>query len=259
MKIFTVDAFANGPFTGNPAAVCFLTAEADEVWMQSVAAEMNLSETAFVLPIGNRFSLRWFTPVLEVDLCGHATLATAHLLFCDPQQGSRDHLHFDTKSGELTAVREGEFIRLDFPSLPAASCEPADGLIEALGVKPTFVARSRFDYIIEVATEQELQDIRPDFDLLRRIEVRGVIVTTASTTYDFASRFFAPGAGVNEDPATGSAHCVLAPYWSEKLGKTDLSAFQASSRGGYLRVRLNGDRVNLVGKAVTILAGNLLT
>jgi PhzF family phenazine biosynthesis protein len=260
IPIVQVDAFTSEPFSGNPAAVCVLPAARDEGWMQKVAAEMNLSETAFLVPRGDEFDLRWFTPATEVDLCGHATLASAHVLWERGAIAPDRTARFHTKSGLLTADRRGEWIELDFPATIAAPASPPDGLLAALGLDAArFVGRSRFDYLVEVDGERLVRDLRPDFARLRAIPVRGVIVTSraASGDCDFVSRFFATGAGIDEDPVTGSAHCALTPFWSDQLGRTELVARQVSARGGLLRVRLDGDRVRLAGRAVTVLRGEL--
>ena len=260
VPIFQIDAFAVGPFTGNPAAVCLLEKEADADWMQSVAAEMNLSETAFVAPRTDGFELRWFTQVAEVDLCGHATLASAHLLWETGRLAEADTARFHTRSGLLTAKRTGDWIELDFPATPAESIEPPPGLSELLGSVPKFVGRSRFDLLLELTAAEELRDLNPDFVGLSSLPVRGLIVTAKSDVpeYAFLSRFFAPAAGINEDPVTGSAHCALAPFWAERLGKTEMTAYQCSPRGGAVKVKLAGDRVLLRGKAVTMLRGALV-
>jgi PhzF family phenazine biosynthesis protein len=262
LRITQVDAFTNRPFAGNPAAVCILPQAADPAWMQNVAREMNLAETAFLVPRRDGFDLRWFTPAVEVDLCGHATLASAHVLWEDGHLKPDAQARFHTKSGVLTADRRDGWIELDFPATPASSAPPAAGLIEALRAKPTFVGRSRFDYLVEVEDESTVRRLDPDLSALSRVEARGVIVTSRTdgeSQYDFVSRFFAPQSGVPEDPVTGSAHCALTPYWSTKLGKKELVAYQASSRGGELRLRLAGDRVRLAGQAVTVLRGELTT
>lgn len=255
-RIFTVDAFANGPFTGNPAAVCLLDEPRDVDWMQSTAAEMNLSETAFVQRQADGFSLRWFTPLIEVELCGHATLAAAHILWTE--NDVTEPIRFHTKSGVLTCTRSGDVIEVDFPATPAQEQKPPSGLIEALGAQPSFVGVSAFDKVLVVDTEEALRSLRPDFTKLREIRTRGVIVTSTSSDpqFDFVSRFFAPAVGVDEDPVTGSAHCCLAPFWAERLGKQTMTAFQASSRGGTLQVRVDEDRVFLGGRAITMLRGH---
>ena len=259
-SIIQVDAFADRPFTGNPAAVCILAAPREEGWMRNVAAEMNLSETAFLHAEEDGWRLRWFTPEVEVDLCGHATLATAHVLWEDGHLGAGETARFHTRSGLLTARRDGEWIELDFPAKPILDAPAPEGLEEALGARALYVARSHFDVLVEVATEAEVRALKPDVGRLAAVEARGVIVTARAeggAGYDFVSRFFAPRVGVNEDPVTGSAHCVLAPYWAGKLGRSELVGFQASRRGGTVRVRSAGDRVHLGGRAVTILRGEL--
>lgn len=261
MRLLQVDAFTSQAFRGNPAAVCFLDRERDAQWMQDVAAEMNLSETAYLLPRDGGFSLRWFTPAAEVALCGHATLASAHALWEEGVLSPKDIARFHTKSGVLTAERRGDLIELDFPASFEQSTEPPAGLLDSLGVtNPRYVGRNKFDYLIEVESEDVIRNLRPDFGLLRKVEARGVMVTSraSSTQADFVSRWFGPTVGVNEDPVTGSAHCCLTPYWSKQLGKTDMLAYQASPRGGFVRVRLEGERVKLGGNAVTVLRGELL-
>jgi PhzF family phenazine biosynthesis protein len=260
LPIVQVDAFTSRPFEGNPAAVCVLPAARDAAWMQNVAREMNLSETAFLVRGETGFDLRWFTPATEVDLCGHATLASAHALWEGGHLAKDEIARFQTKSGLLTARRIDDWIELNFPSTPPAEAPEPDGLSAALGVKPVFVGRSRFDYLVEVAGESVVKDLRPDFTAIRRLPVRGVIVTSTASTpsWDIASRFFAPAAGIDEDPVTGSAHCCLAPYWAAKLGKTTLIARQVSARGGTIRVTLDGDRVKLAGQAITVLRGELV-
>jgi PhzF family phenazine biosynthesis protein len=263
LDLFQVDAFADRPFAGNPAAVCLLDGPRDERWMQDVAREMNLSETAFVHPTGDGFGLRWFTPAVEVELCGHATLASAHVLWETGTLGPDDTARFHTLSGVLTADRRGEWIELDFPARPVEEVQAPEGLVEALGIGnggARFVGRSRFDYLVEVAAEETVRNADPDHRQLAGLRVRGVILTAraSSPPYDFMSRFFAPGSGVDEDPVTGSAHCTLAPFWRERLGKDEMLAYQASTRGGVVRVRVVGDRVKLGGQAVTVLRGRLV-
>jgi PhzF family phenazine biosynthesis protein len=255
-----VDAFANGPFTGNQAAVCVLRGGADASWMQRVAAEFNLAETAFVTRRPDAdFDLRWFTPAVEVDLCGHATLASAHVLWESGALGGGEMARFHTRSGLLTATRDGDWIDLDFPSTPPAPADAPAGLLEAMGLSALQVGRSPFDYLLEVADEAAVQSASPDFLRLKQISTRGVIVTarSADPQFDFVSRFFAPGAGIDEDPATGSAHCCLAPFWAAKLGKSTFVARQLSSRGAIIKVAVSGDRVKLSGQAVTMMRGEL--
>jgi PhzF family phenazine biosynthesis protein len=255
-----VDAFTAEPFAGNPAAVCVLPEARDAAWMQAVAREMNLSETAFLVRRDDGFDLRWFTPTTEVDLCGHATLASAHVLWQDGHLAAGDVARFHTKSGLLTARLDGDWIELDFPATPDEPAEAPAGLAEAIGARPTYVGRSRFDLIVEVEGEDTVRNLQPDFGRLRAMPVRGVIVTSRAATEgsDFVSRFFAPAAGVDEDPVTGSAHCCLAPFWARRLDKKTLAARQVSARGGNVRVTVAGDRVRLSGQAVTVLRGELV-
>lgn len=259
--LYQVDAFASEPFTGNPAAVCLLpdAGAPDATWMQSVAREMNLSETAFVSPRDDGFSLRWFTPAAEVALCGHATLAAAHALWEHGALDTGDEARFHTASGLLTATRADGWIRLDFPALDSASADAPTAMRDALGIGAAPSARSEYDWLFEAPTAQAVRELRPDFARLREADARGVIVTARSddARYDFVSRFFAPGVGIDEDPVTGSAHCALAPYWSHRLGKTTLVGRQDSSRGGVVRVALSGDRVALEGRAITVFEGLL--
>ncbi|MCK5127005.1 MAG: PhzF family phenazine biosynthesis protein [candidate division Zixibacteria bacterium] len=257
-SIIQVDAFADQPFTGNPAAVCLLDKPASEDWMQAVAMEMNLSETAFLYPTDTGYNLRWFTPASEVNLCGHATLASAFVLFSDNLVDKSKPVSFLTKSGELKASYVDGFIELDFPAIKSVPCSPPDGLLESLGVQAQYVAKAGEDYMVIVSSDEIVKDVNPDFNLLGRLPVRGVAVSGRSRfDFDFVSRFFAPLYGINEDPVTGSAHCALAPYWANELGKTKLSAYQASARGGKLSLELKGDRVLLSGKAVITLRGKL--
>jgi PhzF family phenazine biosynthesis protein len=259
LPIVQVDAFTSAAFGGNPAAVCLLPSPRDSAWMQKVALEMNLSETAFLVRQPDGFDLRWFTPAVEVDLCGHATLASAHALWESGQLAANEQARFHTRSGLLTADRNGDWIELDFPVKMETAAEAPEGMIEALGARAKYVGRNQFDYLVEVE-ESDLLQMSPDHGQLRKIPVRGVIVTSTSSDpqFDFLSRFFAPGAGIDEDPVTGSAHTALTPYWAGKLGKTVMMARQASVRGGVLRVTLNGNRVLLGGQAVTTLRGELL-
>lgn len=258
--IIQVDAFAPAAFTGNPAAVCVLAEEADKRWMQNVASEMNLAETAFLVPRGDGFQLRWFTPSVEVELCGHATLASAHVLWEENYLKPDEIARFYTLSGVLTARRNNSWIELDFPADQVQTASPPAGLLEALGVSASYVGRSKFDYLIEVASPEIVRQITPNFVQLKEIDTRGVIVTSQANNedYDFVSRFFAPRVGVDEDPVTGSAHCALTPYWSKKLGRDTLTAYQASKRGGLLRVQLQGDRVLIAGQAITVMKGLLV-
>ena len=254
-----IDAFTDRPFSGNPAAVCFLDEPADAAWMQAVAAEMNLSETAFVVPGDDAFGLRWFTPTVEVDLCGHATLASAHALWTEGIVAADDPIVFDTRSGLLSCARDGERTELDFPALPLTTIDPPHDLVAALGITPSYVGESRLDHFVFVEEESVVRSMQPDYAVLRTLPNRGLIVTSPSedTHYDFISRYFAPAAGVDEDPVTGSAHCCLGPYWAERLGKSEMTGFQASARGGVVHVRVAGERVILGGNAVTVLRGML--
>jgi PhzF family phenazine biosynthesis protein len=258
--VIQVDAFTDRPFAGNPAAVCIMDAPADEGWMRSVASEMNLSETAFLHPYADGWSLRWFTPEVEVDLCGHATLASAHVLWQGGRVPADAEARFHTRSGLLTCRRAGEWITMDFPAKPEQATDAPEGLERALGVAPRYVGRSHFDLLVEVDSEDVVRALKPDFGVLAGVEARGVIVTAraADPRFDFMSRFFAPRVGVNEDPVTGSAHCVLAPFWAARLGRSEMTGFQASRRGGVVRVRAAGDRVELAGQAVTVMRGELV-
>jgi PhzF family phenazine biosynthesis protein len=258
-KLYQVNAFTGTPFSGNPAAVCLLAEERQAKWMQNIAAEMNLSETAFLWPQAEGYSLRWFTPSTEVRLCGHATLASAHILW---ESGIVDRslpAHFFTRSGRLTAVLQEDGIELDFPSLPAEKAQISAELLVALGEEAIETLQVGNKYLIVVNGEDRVRRLQPDFAALRQLPGRALMVTSQATTtgFDFISRFFAPWIGIDEDPVTGSAHCTLGPYWAKKLGKTNLRAYQASARGGVLDVRPEGDRVYLRGQAVTILSGEL--
>jgi PhzF family phenazine biosynthesis protein len=228
--------------------------------MQQVAREMNLSETAFLCQRPDGFDLRWFTPAVEVDLCGHATLASAHVLWEDGHLPTHAPARFHTRSGLLTATRQGAWISLDFPALPIEPSPAPATLAQALGVTPTYVGKNRLDYVVEVAAEEVVRALQPDFALLKTLPVRGVMVTSRATAkeFDFVSRFFAPQSGIDEDPVTGSAHCCLGPFWGQRLHKDTLLAYQASARGGVVRVRLRGERVSLEGQAVTVLRGTLV-
>ncbi|HLW02635.1 MAG TPA: PhzF family phenazine biosynthesis protein [Ktedonobacterales bacterium] len=259
-KITQVDSFTSTPFTGNPAGVCVLPGPGKADWMQRVAREMNLAETAFLYRKQDGFSLRWFTPTVEVDLCGHATLASAHVLWEEGYLPLDTQARFHTRSGLLTADRKGAWIEMDFPATPARPADAPAELAQALGVELRYVGQSQFDYLVEIDSEETLRALKPNMSLLEHLQTRGVIVTSrsASSEFDFVSRFFAPQTGVAEDPVTGSAHCTLAPYWGERLGKTEMRAYQASARGGVVGVRLNGERVGISGQAVTTLRGELL-
>ncbi len=260
--IFHVDAFTDRPFAGNPAAVCILDTERDDSWHASVAAEMNLSETAFLRREGPPGGLRWFTPTVEMDLCGHATLASAHVLWETGYASLEESLTFRTRSGDLSAVRRSDSIELDFPAEPASPKNPPAGVLEALGVSATrFSGANRMDFLLLLESEAAVRGLRPDFRALAAAcgKSRGVIVTAPSEApaFDFVSRFFAPAAGIDEDPVTGSAHCCLGPFWAGRLHKSELTGYQASQRGGVVRVRIEDTRVRLGGRAVTILRGEL--
>ena len=258
-RIVQVDAFTTTPFAGNPAAVCVLPAFPDPAWMQALAREMNLSETAFLVRRGGDFDLRWLTPTVEVDLCGHATLAAAHVLWEDEHLPIDADARFHTRSGLLRASRRGDWIEMDFPAEPAAPVPAPPELLAALGVHPEWTGRNRMDWLVLLADAAAVRAAAPDFGALRRSTTRGVMVTAPASdgVHDFVSRFFAPAAGVDEDPVTGSAHCALAPFWSERLGRAELTGYQASARGGVVRVRTAGDRVRLGGQAITVLRGEL--
>ena len=272
LAIFQVDAFTSEPFSGNPAGVCLLPEDRDESWMQNVAREMNLAETAFLRirpderqgtsrsPEPPGWNLRWFTPAVEVDLCGHATLASAHVLWETGRLASDEQARFHTRSGLLTATRDGDWIELDFPATPDEPADAPAALLESLGGAPLSVGRSIFDYIVELVDEEAVRGLRPDLGRMRSLGSRGVIVTSRSAdpSFDFVSRYFAPAFGIDEDPVTGSTHCCLAPFWSRRLGKTSFLAKQLSDRGGVLKVELRGDRVALGGQAVTVLRAELL-
>ncbi len=257
MKIpyYEVAAFTSKPFGGNPAGVCLLSTWLPDATLQDIAAENNLSETAFLVQRGEDYDLRWFTPELEIDLCGHATLASAFVLFTEAGFKG-DAIRFHSKSGVLGVTRAGEVLELDFPSRPARPCTAPDALIRGLGRTPAQVLKSR-DYFAVFESEADVRSLQPDFSVLASVDALGIIVTAPGGDSDFVSRFFAPSAGVPEDPVTGSAHCTLIPYWAERLGKTQLFARQLSKRGGELYCRLAGDRVRIGGKAVLFLRGSI--
>jgi len=263
--IVQVDAFTATPFAGNPAAVCVLTTPQPDTWMQQVAQEMNLSETAFLLPQENGFNLRWFTPTVEVPLCGHATLASAHVLWAEGYLSPGAAAHFHTRSGLLVAQKQGDWIELNFPaSSPQPTTVPA-ALADALGIPPEAIQATLQDslgYFLEVTSEELVRQMQPDFGKLVQLPIPDAIVTSqadADSEFDFVSRFFAPGLGIPEDPVTGAAHCRLAPYWRDRLQKDEFHAYQASQRGGVLKLRYDGgDRVYISGQAVTVLRGELV-
>ena len=259
MRITQIDAFTDSPFKGNPAAVCLLPEYPPDLWMQQVAQEMNLSETAFLVPFEEGFHLRWFTPLVEVELCGHATLASAHFLWEAGELATSDTARFDTASGLLEADYRNGWIEMDFPSESPERRSRSENLVGALGIEPVYFGENRFDYLVEVETENEVTRLIPDLSELASLTCRGVIVTSRSdrAEFDFVSRYFAPAVGVNEDPVTGSAHCCLGPYWAERRGKTRLIDYQASARGGVVRVEVRGDRVVLSGQAITVMQAEL--
>ncbi|OPX68279.1 MAG: hypothetical protein A4E38_01874 [Methanoregulaceae archaeon PtaB.Bin108] len=259
-EIHIVDSFTSTPFCGNPAAVCITDEEKESTWMQSVAAEMNHSETAFLHRLEEGWSLRWFTPEAEVDLCGHATLAAAFVIWSTGKEDEGSMIRFRTRSGILTAARDSSGIALDFPAVPVTVCDPPGGIEAAFRCPVVFSGRTKFDLFFELASATDVCTLDPDMGSLAALPARGIIVTARSDmpAYDFVSRFFAPSVGIPEDPVTGSAHCSLGPFWGERLGKDSLAGFQCSQRGGAVRMKLKGDRVILTGNAVPILSGRLL-
>jgi PhzF family phenazine biosynthesis protein len=259
LPIFQVNAFTDKLFSGNPAGVCILSEPKNEKWLQNVARELNFAETAFLLKEGAGFRLRWFSPAVEIDLCGHATLASAHILWERGYIRSDGPARFFTNSGLLTAKRKDDWIELDFPCEPAVKVTTPNFIAKALGVIPVYVGKNRFDYLVELKSEKTLRDLKPDLSLIKKIPARGLIVTSVAKSgdYDFVSRFFAPVAGIDEDHVTGSAHCCLAPFWKERLNKNEFFAYQASPRGGFMHVSIAGKRVLLLGKAVTFLSGEI--
>jgi len=260
MHFFQIDAFTDRAFKGNPASICLMDRDVDDDWMQAVAAEMGLSETAFVWKVDDGFHLRWFTPKVEVDLCGHATLAASHAIWKSGWQSADSSITFHTKSGTLLATRSVDEIFLDFPAKPATEIEPPDGLAAAIGMMPVYCGKNDFDILMQVETQADVENAKVDFSRLAEIPVRGVILTAKSESdqFDFVSRFFAPAVGINEDPVTGSAHVCLAPFWSSRLGRDDLVGYQASQRGGIVKTRLDGDRVHLGGNAIVVVEGELM-
>lgn len=260
MHIWTVDAFADSPFSGNPAGVCLLDRPAPAEWMQGLAREMNLSETAFLVSGEECFGLRWFTPSVEVDLCGHATLASAHVLWSEGLASPDEVLRFETASGRLSAApgKQG-LIWLDFPAEPGHPLPVPEGLSEALRARILGAQRNRMDYLVELENEEAVLSLEPNLARIKALGGRGLIVTSRAQRpgADFVSRFFAPAAGIDEDPVTGSAHCFLGPYWAKKLQSQELTGYQASARGGTVLVQVDGARVRLGGRAVTIVSGEL--
>lgn len=260
--IVQVDSFTKQAFRGNPAAVCVLSSPQDEGWMQSVAQEMNLSETAFLIKQDQSYNLRWFTPATEVPLCGHATLASAHVLWTEGYASTGQELRFKTKSGILTAKYQDDWIELNFPANRSQDIPPITKLADALGVPLKTVLYNSLGYLVEVANAQQVRQLQPNFTLLKQLPISNVIVTSKgeeNSEYDFLSRFFAPGLGIDEDPVTGAAHCCLAPYWRDRLHQDQFLAYQASSRGGVVKINYDGgDRVFLLGQAVTVMRGELI-
>lgn len=261
-SIVQVDAFTQKKFRGNPAAVCVLSSPQDDQWLQFIAREMNLSETAFLMGAHQQYDLRWFTPATEVPLCGHATLASAHVLWTEGYADPSQELQFKTKSGILTARYQNDWIELNFPVSRSQDIPPITKLGDALGVPIKTVSYNSLGYLVEIATVEQVSQLQPNFTLLQQLPISNVIVTSkaaVSSEYDFVSRFFAPGLGINEDPVTGAAHCCLAPYWRDRLQKDQMIAYQASERGGVVKINYNGgDRVNLWGQAVTVMRGELV-
>ena len=255
IPLYQIDAFSNHIFSGNPAAVCPLKEWLEDSLLQAIAQENNLSETAFFVPEGNGYHIRWFTPVAEVDLCGHATLASAFVIF-NYFETSSGHVSFNSKSGSLTVVKEDELLSMDFPSQPPVLCEAPKELLDAIGKEPLEVLCSE-DYVAVFSTENDIVELNPDMALLKKLDLRGVIVTARGKNVDFVSRFFAPKFGVNEDPVTGSAHCALTPYWGNKLNKKNLHAYQVSQRGGEIFCKDCGKRVIISGKAVQFMKGSI--
>lgn len=261
LPLWHVDAFTHVPFAGNSAAVCVLDGPREDGWLQQVASEMNLAATTFLYPQNDGYRLRWFSAQVELELCGHGTLASAHVLWEQGYLASDAQARFYTKGGFLTAKRDGEWIELDFPAKLEEEAKAQTLLVESLGVTPRYVGKSQLDYLVEVESEEAVRAISPNFAQLATFPTRGVIVTAAAkpgSAYDFVSRFFCPSVGINEDPVTGSAHCVLSPFWSKRLGRAQLTGYQASARGGIVRVEFTGERVRLGGQAVTFLRGELL-
>lgn len=261
IPIYQVDAFTDTPFKGNPAAVCVLDSEADAQWMQNLAAEMNLSETAFVRPVENKWELRWFTPITEVPLCGHATLASAHLLWDSGRADEDAPIVFRTlKSGKLTCVKRDGWISMDFPKDVPEPRDPPKGMLDALRVASHAVSHCRFHWLVELPDKESVLSVSPDFAALSRVVDCSVCVTSVSDDgdpYDFVSRYFAPWAGIDEDPVTGSAHCYLGPYWTQRFGRDQIIGLQASKRSGIVKMHVRDTRVDISGQAVTVFAGEL--
>jgi len=256
IPIYQIDAFSNRVFAGNPAAVCPLEEWLEDSVLQAIAQENNLSETAFFVPEENGYHIRWFTPVAEVDLCGHATLATAFVIF-NYLEPSLSEVNFSSRSGRLTVVRENELLSMDFPSQPPLPCEAPKELVNGLRKEPLEVLCSE-DYFVLFSSEKQIRELNRDMGMLKKLDLRGVIVTAKGNKVDFVSRFFAPKFGVDEDPVTGSAHCALTPYWANKLNKKNLHAHQVSQRGGELFCKDCGDRVKISGRAIKFMEGSII-
>lgn len=258
-KIVQVDSFTSELFKGNPAAVCLLEKQMDDSWMQNIAREMNLSETAFLFKIKDGYKLRWFTPVMEVDLCGHATLASAHVLYEEGLLSIDQQARFHTRSGVLTVIKKGDWLEMDFPAQKVTPVDVPPVLSEAVGPRPVYTGKNKTGYLFKYESEEQVRELKPHFHLLREMPVQEIIVTAKSAVgeYDFVSRFFAPNLGINEDPVTGSAHCSLGPFWQGELCKSDFLAYQASERGGVIKVGVRGDRVKIGGQAITLFRGTL--
>ena len=258
-ELYQVDAFASELFTGNPAGVCILESWLPEETMQAIALENNLAETAFAVRVGECYEIRWFTPEVEVELCGHATLASAHILWEQGILAPESPARFHTRSGLLSAVRKDAWIEMDFPAEPETLADFPSDIFKAFGADARYVGKNRFDFLLEFESDETIRKMAPNFSLLSHVSSRGFIVTSTSDSdqYDFMSRFFAPAAGINEDPVTGSAHCCLGPYWAEKLGKNELTGYQASKRGGVVKVRVGDERVYLSGQAITVMRATL--
>lgn len=259
IPLYQVDSFTDQPFKGNPAGVCLLPKALPDDWMQAVAAEMNLSETAFLLKNGNDFDLRWFTPRMEVELCGHATLASAHILWQTEVVPIGQIIRFHTRSGLLEAMEKGNWIELNFPIRHIHPVGEFEGISNALGAVPDETYQSEGNLLYVYEDEATVRKLAPDFSTLKHFDFHGVIVTSPAISigFDFISRYFAPAIGINEDPVTGSAHCTLAPYWQERLHKDSMTAFQVSARGGTVKVRVSNERVYLSGQAVTVFTTSL--
>jgi PhzF family phenazine biosynthesis protein len=257
MKLYQLDAFTDKIFTGNPAAVCPLTTWIDDDLMQQIAAENNLAETAFYVPTANGFHIRWFTPTVEVDLCGHATLATAYVVFFK-ENYDKNEIHFESKSGILIVRKEGDWLVLNFPADVLNSTDTPPNLLESLGnVKPIEILKGKTDYVVVLDNQEDIEKLSPNFGLLSTVPCRGVVVTARSNDVDFVSRFFGPASGINEDPVTGSAHTTLAVYWADKLNKTKFTARQISSCGGFLKLELINNRVEIAGQVRLYMTGEI--